>query len=191
MNLNENRATGFTLIEIMVVISVFGLILTAVMMLFLQGTKTYRQSVTMAQMRFRTQKAIDDMKSELVDARLIDSNNRLDTISFQRPTPVEDALGADPRYVQSKAEGYAPILGNGDLHRLNTTDDNIATAGASHPRIIYRFVKLVDITEAGIGFDLNNDNDMNDTFERGRIERVVTTSLWVGRPETLRRLTDD
>ena len=94
MNLNENRATGFTLIEIMVVISVFGLILTAVMMLFLQGTKTYRQSVTMAQMRFRTQKAIDDMKSELVDARLIDSNNRLDTISFQRPTPVEDALGA-------------------------------------------------------------------------------------------------
>lgn len=173
MRTTRGKRRAFTLLEMMIVVGIFGILLTAVLMLFVTGTRTYRQSVSVHQMRFRTQKVVDEMRAELLDAFLVSGANALDSISFQRPTPVEDTPGGELRYVDAS---YKIYKGNGELQQSGAGDDNLDQTDDGFPRITFQFVPLdppAPISEAAEGFDLNNDGDRSDTFERGRLVRVV------------------
>lgn len=161
------RDSGFSLIEVMVTIGIFGVIMLAVNTLYLSGTRTYGDSVKLAQMRMQTQRAVHEIEKDLIDCRIIDGGNMLDQINFQKPTPrmrPGGSTAADRRYIES---GDAVNWGDGELEIDGSPDIHVGNW------IRLEFVSAGAISEGADRVDYNGDNDLLDSFERGRIERSV------------------
>ncbi|MHC4778988.1 MAG: PulJ/GspJ family protein, partial [Planctomycetota bacterium] len=71
----RTNTTGFTLIEMMIVVGIFSVIAMAVSMVYLSGTRAYKQGVIQAQMRMQCQRTITEITRDLVDCRIIDGVN--------------------------------------------------------------------------------------------------------------------
>jgi len=155
---------GFTLLEVMMSLAFFSVIIVTISMVFISGTRTYHQSVRLAQMRMLTQRALREIRKDLGDARFLDGSNLLDQVEFQRPTPRENTLG-ELRYINTGT--MEPYWGDGETE--------VDGSGPTHVdnRIRFQFVRFELLDEAIDGVDYNRDGDQTDEFERGRIVRML------------------
>lgn len=176
---------GFTLLEVLAATTVFSIVLIAVGATFLMGTNAYRDSVKMAHMRLLTQRALMDMRTDLMDCHLLDGSNLLDAINFQRPTPKRNLLG-DVHYINTadyQANVNNPYWGDGETEVEGSGETHVGNT------IRLAFVPAALLDEAMDGVDYNRDGDRADRYERGRIRRSVFTSG--GALVTERDLTQD
>jgi prepilin-type N-terminal cleavage/methylation domain-containing protein len=159
---------GFTLVEVMISVSIFAVIMVAVNLVYLAGTRTYQQSTTMAQGRMITQKVVFEMEKDLVDCRVRDGSNLLDQLHFDKPTPRIRSGGnpdTDLRYFD--ASTLLPFWGDGETETDGSAELHVDNY------IRYEFIQAAVLTEAADRRDYNRDGDMTDTFQRGRIVRSV------------------
>ncbi|MHC4600872.1 MAG: prepilin-type N-terminal cleavage/methylation domain-containing protein [Planctomycetota bacterium] len=161
---NRERPGGFTLVEVMIAVGIFSVIAIAVSLLYQSGTKAYRQSVIMAQMRMQCQRTIFEITRDLVDCQIIDGANLLDRINFQKPTARRNTFG-ELRLIDTSTN--QPFWGDGE-----TEDDGGATTHVGNT-VRIRFISNAIWSEAADNVDYNRDGDMTDVYERGRIVREV------------------
>ncbi|MHC5036955.1 MAG: PilW family protein [Planctomycetota bacterium] len=168
--------TGFTLMEVMVSVSIFSFIMIAVAMVYITGTRAYRQGVFMAQMRLQGTKTLTVITRELIDCRIMDGENYLDYVTYQKPTPRQNALG-ELRFVDTATRD--PFWGDGETE--------IDGGAIPHVGNLLRlqFVPVATLNEGLDGVDYNRDGDQLDIYERGHIVRIV---LDMNRVELSRRI---
>ncbi|GEM_PF-3148623 len=156
---------GFTLLEMMISVVIFVVVMAAVFLTYMSGTRLYGHSTKIAQMRTLTQLTMSRVEKDLADCMILDTGmNRLDEINFQRPTPRQNAFG-ELRYVDTSTnepfwgDGETEVDGSGETHVDNTL------------RLSFVRDRLLD--ESVDGVDYNLDGDTSDVFEEGRIVRSV------------------
>lgn len=105
--------TGFTLIELMVVILIFSIIVAAIFGVLTMGRQSWQTGTTQVQLQQETRKAMDRMVKELRPANLISIGAGASSMTFKVPIDYDPEDINDPEYPYNDDNDVLDV--NGDI----------------------------------------------------------------------------
>jgi len=163
---------GFTLLEVAIVVAVFGLVIATGSSLLISSTKLYQSGIKQQDSIVKFATCINKIEKFLGNASLIQSSDDIGGtwINFQVPTKVGSSYLKIVEGADGSSVCHGPYWGDGI---------DVDLASYDQTRMIrFKFVPASGssiVKESVVNCDINGDGDKVDEFECGRIVKVYVS----------------
>lgn len=187
-----SHRSGFTLLEVIVVCSIFAVVALLMFGLFMTSQETFDAGLAFHTVQEQSTRMFMDIERDFKEARFLHapmgSLRRHTVLCIQCPVDNDgdgtsvDTSGVAPNVVTGGVEwgskrGIVRTAGLPSLQVVagQTVVETGSTDPGWHPGgyVTYAFEPLEALSEADTKIDYNQDRDLADRFQRGRIVRIV------------------